>query len=126
MKGSSHIRNWIVAFVVTATLVAVGYWQWPPRRSYIEHKGAFPAAYFKLENQSAWCDSFLTDKGRLPTPEELQARFGQVSWIYAEQPEWSKSWGASGRAYILTSTVGEWNLFLQSWDGGRFEIYNEW
>jgi hypothetical protein len=126
MMSKSRIHRWIIVISAVAVLIAIGYWQWPPRHSYRDHKELFPAAYLELESQSAWCQSFLEEKERLPTPEELQDRFGQISWIYSQQPEWSETWGVSGRDYILTSTTGEWNLFLQSWDGARFELYNEW
>lgn len=94
--------------------------------SHQEWSPQFPAVYQEMQGKAKWVSDFRRVHGTFPSNEEVKGHFPPNGfYLQTDQASWNPSWGKQGEAFIVHQTVGEWNLSLQSWDGGRSEVYNE-
>lgn len=95
-------------------------------QSHHEWSPHFPAVYQEMEGKAKWVSEFRHTHGAFPTCEEVSAYYPPNGFYLQTGPApWNPSWGKPGEAFVVHQTVGEWNLSLQSWEGGRREVYNE-
>lgn len=79
-----------------------------------------------MEAKAKWVREFKTAHRAFPNREEVTAKFAPSGfYLQTDAASWDPSWGTAGEAFVVHETVGEWNLSMRSWDGGRTEVYNE-
>ena len=118
---------WILLGLVTSCFVVIPLFL-TVQEAWSHHhwSSQFPDAYTAMEARAKWVSGFKTSNATFPTREEIASRFPPHGFYLQTGPaSWNTTWGKPGEAFIVHETVGEWNLSLQSWDGGRSEVYNE-
>lgn len=78
--------------------------------------------------RAVWVERFRGDHGRFPTSDEYhqsQGGYAEKCAVITTKPPWQKDWGEEGRAFMVGTGVGEWNLYYQSWDQKRWWEWNE-
>ena len=123
----SLIPLWILLGLVGACFgIMISFLLVSEYQSHHEWSPHFPAVYLEMEGKAKWVSEFRHTHGAFPTREEVSAQYPPNGFYLETDPTpWAASWGNQGEAFVVHQTVGEWNLSLQSWDGGRREVYNE-
>lgn len=82
-----------------------------------------------IRPKAEWVKAFYAEHQRFPTQQELNPPLSlntNIVFVIDTNAFRSKpAWPNPGRDFILSASAGDWNLYLQSWDGKEYKYWTD-